>query len=90
MTVAKSQKIHSEKALHLMRTGSRLVELHGKSSFEWWVVPGGCVSSETAKQIKHHPKIVGQKDGLFPGLDQTWRMESFVSATDGSGLEAVK
>ena len=52
MTAAKSQKIHSEKALHLMRTGSRLVELHGKSSFEWWVVPGGCVSSEIGQANK--------------------------------------
>jgi hypothetical protein len=95
--MSKGLKVQSKTALEFMRAGSRLVELHSKSGFEWWVVPGGYVSNETAIQIKQHPRVVGQRDGLFPGLDQTWRMASFVNrensesvpAHDSSGVEAV-
>jgi hypothetical protein len=70
----KGTKIQSTTALDLMRTGAHLVELHSKHSTEWWIVPGGYVSSDVADQIKRHPRVVGQHDALFPGLHQTWRM----------------
>jgi hypothetical protein len=66
-------------AFSRMRTGSMLVHQHDKCRKRtWYVIPGGPVTDEVADLIKNHPSVVGQKDGLFPGLDQTFRMRSFV------------
>ena len=89
MHMFKGNKVELNKALEFMRRGSRLVELHSKNNTEWWIVPGGYVSTDVAERIKRHPRAVGQQDALFPGLHQTWRMASFVSALDGGGVEAV-
>jgi hypothetical protein len=63
-----------EEALDLMKTGSRLVKIIGRGGAMWFVIPGGQVTDVIADQIKQHPAVVGQKDGLFPHHDQTWRM----------------
>jgi hypothetical protein len=41
------------------------------------------VTPEIAEKLQKHPMIIGGKDGLFPGLAQTWRL-----LTDGGSMEA--
>jgi len=60
-----------------MRDGGALIHMHGNASEkQWFVVPGGAVTDETAEKIKRRPDVAGQHDGLFPNHDQTWRMKS--------------
>jgi len=67
-------------ALEYMREGARLIHMHRKASeLCWFVTPGGAVTDKTAEEIKRRPDVVGQKDGLFPGHDQTWRVLAFVA-----------
>jgi hypothetical protein len=66
----------SKQALDRMRTGSRLVHMH--ETKHWFVVPGGAVAEEAATAIRNDPRVIGQKDGLFPDHNQTWRMQTFV------------
>jgi hypothetical protein len=61
-------------ALQRMRLGSRLLLMHTREGQCWFVVPGGPVSDGVADQIKAHPLVSGQCDGLWPGHDQTYRM----------------
>jgi hypothetical protein len=69
-------------ALDQMREGARLVRMHDKHGLEFYVIVergrSRKIADETAAEILRHPKIVGCKDALFPGLDQTFRMEGFV------------
>ena len=67
-----------EHAERLMRTGSRLVHMHTNGP-TWFLVPGGPTTNEVATKLREHPAVIGGRDGLFPGLDQTWRMAVFVS-----------
>jgi hypothetical protein len=41
----------------------------------WFLIPDGEVAPETARRIRKLPDVVGSQDGLFPGLDQTWRIQ---------------
>jgi hypothetical protein len=68
-----------EQALQCMRTGAKLVRMHGKPSDQhhWFIVPGGSVSDIVASKILDHPSVIGGNDGLFPQHDQTWSMSSF-------------
>ena len=63
-----------------MRTGSTLVHMNGRADYRWYVVPGGVIDDYVAEEIKSHPAVIGQGDGLFPQHDQTWRMRSFARA----------
>jgi hypothetical protein len=83
---SKSSTLSDNEAMHRMRTGSRLVHMHGGAphSHHWFVVPGGAVTGDVATKIRSHPSVIGSQDGLFPNHDQTWRMRSFVHL-DGSG-----
>jgi hypothetical protein len=82
----KPRVLSANDALQRVRTGSRLVHMHGgkPNDCHWFVLPGGAVSEQTATAIINHPSVIAGKDGLFPGHDQTWRMQSFVRS-DGSG-----
>jgi hypothetical protein len=71
-----SDLLTSGHALSCMRTGSRLVCMHG-GRHRWFVLPGGAVSDQVAAEIREHPSVVGGNDGLFPQHDQTWRMRTF-------------
>jgi hypothetical protein len=63
-------------ALDCLRDGAALVHMHGKAAEkQWFVVPGGPVTDATADRIRKRPDVIGQHDGLFPGHDQTWRMQ---------------
>jgi hypothetical protein len=75
-----SPTLKLEHALQRMRSGARLVHMHGPaSSANWFIVPGGPVTDIVADKVREHPAVVAGADGLFPGLDQTWRMVSFIS-----------
>lgn len=68
------------KAIDAMyRTGTRLVRIHtdkAPGGYAHYIVPGGYVEPEVAEKIKKHPGVVAGNDGLFPGHDQTWRMQT--------------
>ena len=70
-----------EEAIDLMRTGSRLVKIIGQGGVMWFVIPGGQVTGAIADRIKQDLAVVGQKDGLFPHHDQTWRMRKSTQPT---------
>lgn len=67
-----------KKALDMMRLqGTRLVQMHTTGSPEGvahYVIPGGYVEPDVAEKIKTNPQVVAGEDGLFPGHNQTWRM----------------
>jgi hypothetical protein len=64
-------------AWECMITGSWLIRTHGQGRCrKWSVVPGGAVDDATAEKLVNHPAVVGQADGLFPGCNQTWRMQA--------------
>ena len=73
------QTLSTKRALDLMRTGSRLVHMHGTNQ-RWFVEPGGAVTDAVAGEIRNHPSVIAQKDGLFPHHDQTWRMATFAQS----------
>jgi hypothetical protein len=51
-----------------------------KGSAGWAVMPLGAVSEETANQIIAQANVVPQRDGLFGGDSQTWRVSSAAPA----------
>lgn len=68
--------IHDALAIDRMKEGSILVHAHGKGiEKRWFVIPGGPITDDTAESIRSRPDVTPQNDGLFPGQDQTWRME---------------
>ena len=69
--------VDRRQAIDLMhRSGTRLVKMRGSRGFDFYVIPGGLVATETAQAIIAMPNVIAGKDGLFPGHDQTWRIES--------------
>jgi hypothetical protein len=75
--ISPSLALATAKALDHMRTGSRLVRMHGRHA-GWFVLPGGWVDDKTPLTIIKHPSVIGGGIGLFPQHDQTWRMQTFV------------
>jgi hypothetical protein len=65
------------KAAELMRRDSRLLQMRDKRGvLAWFVVPGGKLEAEVAEELIKRSDVVPQRDGLFPGISQTWRMGS--------------
>jgi hypothetical protein len=65
--------IPEHKAIELIRERKRcLACMDTRHGLRWFIIPGGEVSIETAATIRRMPQVVPSKDGLFPGLDQTW------------------
>ena len=64
-----------KKSFDLMhRKGTRLIKQVAHGETHWYVVPGGLVTEETAERIREHPLVYSGKDGLWPGMEQIWRM----------------
>ena len=63
-------------AMNAMRKpDARLVQTNHHGKPDYWIVPrGGHVDPDVARQVMDHPQVVGDKDALFPGMNQTWRM----------------
>jgi hypothetical protein len=67
--------ISEKRAVELIRDHGRCLALmHTRHGPCWFLIPGGEVSVETARKIQNMPQVAASKDGLFPGLDQTWRI----------------
>jgi hypothetical protein len=62
-----------KRALEGLRRNAVLIRENGGER-RFFVVPLGEVDEETARAICDRPDVVGGRDSLFPGLDQTWRM----------------
>jgi len=64
------------RAMSLMRRpGAHLIQTNGRGRPGWYIVPDGVrVEPKVAEQIKVHPQVKGDEDGMWPGLSQTWRM----------------
>jgi hypothetical protein len=71
----RKQTLSKKQAIEHMRKGGALVHMHTRDfGRQYFVVPGGPINKQTADEIKQRPDVLGQRDGLFPGHDQTWRM----------------
>jgi hypothetical protein len=70
----KSTKLN--KTLDVMRKpDARMIQTNHNGCPDYGIVPYGVrVEAHIARQIINHPQVVGSKDSLFPGMDQTWRM----------------
>jgi hypothetical protein len=64
-------KILPEKRVRdLMGRGYPLIKTYG----EYYVPPYGKVDNQIAEKMINHALVRAGKDGLWPGLDQTYRM----------------
>jgi hypothetical protein len=71
---------HAQAAMH--HHGARLVKMvdgRDASRIHYFIVgmrnpPRGYIEQAVAEQLIVRLGLIGQKDGLFPGLDQTWRI----------------
>jgi hypothetical protein len=71
----KNNLIPEYRARELIRDRNRrLMQMNTRWGPKWFIVPGGEVSAATASRLRQMPNIVGAKGGLFPGLDQTWKI----------------
>ena len=62
-------------ALEVLRQPNHLlVVLHGKAKPEWFVMPGGPVTEQTARKILERPDVQPHDSGLIPGHPQSWRL----------------
>jgi len=62
----------------LRQPGCILIEMKTKTrdGHEFYIVPGGPVSEETAQKILEHPLCHKVDSGLFPGISQSWSLYS--------------
>jgi hypothetical protein len=58
------------------RPGTFLMKMHDKDGTAFFVVPGGRLRNDDAEKIIARTDIVPDNNGLFPGVDQSWRMMS--------------
>jgi hypothetical protein len=64
-----------ERATEMLRKpGARLVRMFTKNpaEFQWYIIPGGAIGIHVAEKLIERPDVFPGRDGLFPGIDQTW------------------
>jgi hypothetical protein len=61
--------------MKLRKPDSYLMKLNTVSGAKYFVVPGGPVSDATARAILARPDIESRDNGLFPGVEQSWRIK---------------
>lgn len=59
----------------LRRRGTCMIMQHHHGEPRHYIVPGGYVEQEIADKIKAHPQVSAGRDGIWNGMDQTWRIE---------------
>jgi hypothetical protein len=64
--------IDEQFALELMRENKPLMCMHTTNGTAWFIVPDGRVSDTAAARIIVRRDVQAGKDGMFPGLDQTF------------------
>jgi hypothetical protein len=70
-----STRIGLHRAIDLMRLGSVLIKQHNEDgTMGHYLAPGGYVEPTVAEKLKRHPLIHAGSDGIWPGLDQTWKL----------------
>jgi hypothetical protein len=70
-----SKRISLHRAIDLMRIGSVLIKQHNEDgTMGHYLSPGGYVEPTVAEKLKRHPLIHAGSDGIWPGLDQTWKL----------------
>lgn len=65
-----------ERATEMLRKpGAALIRSHSRNpaEFQWFITPGTRISNDIAAKLIERPDVRGSKDGMWPGLDQTWR-----------------
>jgi hypothetical protein len=68
-------KIPFNRAIDLLRKpDTRMIKQNCNGRTQHFMVPGGLVD-QVAQKIKDHPQVRAGKDGLFPGHEQTWRIQ---------------
>ena len=72
------------RVLDAMRKGAVMVHMsinrgHTPLKMEYYLVPGGVIDRETAERIKEHPQVPASGDGIWPGHDQTWKIQGAAS-----------
>jgi len=76
------ESLSLDKALNLMRKGSRLMLMHTALSSgqnrtdlrQFYLVPGGHLKPAVAQAILNRPDVFVFDDGLFPGHPQSWKI----------------
>jgi hypothetical protein len=59
----------------LRQVDARMVQTNHHGKCDFWILPhGGRVDPAVARQVMDHPQVAGQKDALFPGMNQTWKL----------------
>jgi hypothetical protein len=61
-------------ALKLMREGRLLMRMHTTTGMQWFVVPGGQIADIVTARILRRPDVQPNRDGLFRGCSQTFRL----------------
>jgi hypothetical protein len=70
-----NKHIGLRRAIDLMRAGSVLIKQHNEDgTMGHYLAPGGYVEPVVAEKLKEHPLILMGQDGMWPGLDQTWKL----------------
>ena len=71
----KKQSLTEWDALKLLRQPDHLLQLmHTKGGQEFFVMPGGPVTKETAQKILGRPDVQPFESGLFPDCPQSWKL----------------
>jgi hypothetical protein len=60
--------------LLMHKHGTYLMRMYTTSGPEFFVVPGGRVRGDDAAKIIARPDVVPHDNGLFPGIEQSWRI----------------
>jgi hypothetical protein len=71
----RNQCLRLKEAEQLMhKPGTYIMQMHTNTGPEWFVVPGGRVRSDDAKKIIARPDVAPHDNGLFPGIEQSWKL----------------
>lgn len=56
-----------------MSRGAKLMKMHDlHRGIRWYLVPGGEVEEHHAKLVIAEKDVFPRRDGVWPGMDQTW------------------
>jgi hypothetical protein len=73
VTKLRNQSLSYLNAINLMeQPDTLLMIMHNTNGDEYFLVPGGRVTKDTAKKILARPDVVPFDQGLFPEIAQSW------------------
>jgi MOSC domain-containing protein YiiM len=75
MTKERNQCLRLKAAkLKMHKPDTFLMKMHTNTGTEYFIVPGGRVRSDDAAKIIARPDVVPHSNGLFPGIEQAWKL----------------